>query len=130
VARQYAAECAQEVRLQYGGSGTLLSNLRVTQRGDLYLAADELFVQQAREQGLVAAVVRLARIRPVIAVQKGNPKQIRSAEDLLRPGVHVRFVLFTTWVSVNRREVSVASEELRMLSKAAPTSWSVNASSR
>ena len=40
VAREYEQTFGVPVQLQYGGSGTLLSNLRVADAGDLYLAAD------------------------------------------------------------------------------------------
>lgn len=77
------------IRLQYGGSGTLLSNIRLAKQGDLYLAADASFIDIARQQGLVAEAIPLARMRPVVATKKGNPKKIRSAKDLLRDDVKV-----------------------------------------
>ncbi len=89
VARDYEQAFGVQVQLQYGGSGTLLSNLRVTQTGDLFLAADESYVRSARAAGLLAEVIELARQRPVIAVPRGNPKNIRTLEDLQRPDVHV-----------------------------------------
>ena len=89
VAGEYEKACRQQIHLQYGGSGTLLSNLRVAKSGDLYLAADESYVKAAREFGLVAEVIPLARQRPVIVVGKGNPKNIRTVNDLRRDGVRV-----------------------------------------
>jgi len=87
VARQYEREYGVPVQLQYGGTGTLLANLRVAKVGDLFLAADSSFTRLAREQGLLAEVSPLARLRLVIAVRKGNPKNIRSLQDLLRAEV-------------------------------------------
>jgi len=89
VAREYEQAFGVGVQLQYGGSGTLLSNLRVTDTGDLFLAADESYMKAAREFGLLAETIPLARQRPVIAVAKGNPKHIRTLEDLNQPGVRV-----------------------------------------
>ena len=40
VAKDYEREQNVVVQLQYGGSGTLLSNLRVAQRGDLFIPGD------------------------------------------------------------------------------------------
>jgi len=77
------------VQLQYGGSGTLLSNLKVAKRGDLYLAADNSYQEIAKKDNLVRETIPLAKIRPVIAVQKGNPKKISSLDDLLKDGVKV-----------------------------------------
>lgn len=77
------------VLVQYGGSGTLLSNLQVARSGDLFLSGDAGTLETARAKGLVAEVLPLARQRPVIAVRKGNPKHVRSAEDLARPDLRL-----------------------------------------
>ena len=89
VAREYEKTFGVQVQLQYGGSGTLLSNLRITDAGDLFLAADESYIKSARALGLLAETVSLARQRPVIAVARGNPKNIRTLDDLRRPDVRV-----------------------------------------
>jgi len=89
VVKEYEEAFGVAVRLQYGGSGTLLSNLRAAQVGDLYLAGDASFIEIARERGLLAESTPLATMRPVIAIAKGNPKNIRSAQDLVRDDVRV-----------------------------------------
>ena len=89
VAREYEQTFGVQVQLQYGGSGTLLSNLRVADAGDLFLAADESYIKSARALGLLAETIPLARQRPVIAVARGNPKNIRTLEDLRRADVRV-----------------------------------------
>ncbi len=85
----YAQEYGVQIQLQYGGSGTLLSNIQIAKTGDLYLAADESYIRQAKEKGLLAESIPIAVMRAVIAVQTGNPKQIRSVSDLLREDVAV-----------------------------------------
>jgi len=77
VAREYERTFGVQVQLQYGGSGALLSNLRITQTGDLFLAADESYIKSAQDLGLLAETVARARQRPVIAVAGGNPKGFR-----------------------------------------------------
>ena len=72
------------VYVQYGGSGTLLSNLRIAQKGDLYLAADISYITQAQKYNLIRETQPLAFLRPVIATLKNNAKNIRSIEDLLK----------------------------------------------
>lgn len=89
VAREYEKTYGVPVQIQYGGSGTLLSNLRVAKAGDLYLAADESYMKSAREFGLLAETIPLARQRPVIAVARGNLKNIRTLDDLQRAGARV-----------------------------------------
>jgi ABC-type molybdate transport system substrate-binding protein len=77
------------VRLQFGGSGTLISQLRVARQGDLYLAADDGSMDDARKFERVRETIPVARQRPVIAVRAGNPKNIRALADLLREDVKV-----------------------------------------
>lgn len=88
-ARDFEKETGERVQLQYGGSGTLLSNLRVARAGDVYVPADQSYIDAGREFGVLAEVVPLARQRPVILVAKGNPKGVRAMEDLWREGVRV-----------------------------------------
>jgi len=89
VARQYEREYRVSLQLQYGGSGTLLSNIRVAKTGDLFLAGDESYIQLGREQGVIAEAIPLARQTPVIAVRAGNPKRIATLADLRREDARV-----------------------------------------
>lgn len=89
VARAYEKEYGVQILLQYGGSGTLMNNMRITGTGDLFLVADQNHVAIAREQGLLAEVIPLARQTPVIVVPKGNPKKIAALADLKREDVRL-----------------------------------------
>jgi molybdenum ABC transporter molybdate-binding protein len=85
--RDFEAVLGQPVQLQFGGSQTLLANLEISRRGDLYIPADESYVDLAREKKLVVEAIPLATMRAVLAVRRGNPRQIRSLDDLLRSEV-------------------------------------------
>lgn len=89
VVEAYLRETGRQVNVNFGGSGTLLSGLRVAGRGDLYLAGDEQYIHNAREYGLIREEFPLAVMTPVIAVKAGNPKNIRGFADLLREDVRV-----------------------------------------
>ena len=89
IAARYQEEFGIEVQLQYGGTSTLLSQVQIAKRGDLFIAADDRAVEVAREKGAVREVIGLAVQYPVIAVAAGNPKSIRSLDDLLREDVRV-----------------------------------------
>ena len=89
IAQQYEKEEGIAVRLQYGGSGTLLSQIRVAKQGDLYIAADDGSVADARKAEVIHEVLPLAKQHPVIAVRAGNPKNIHAVADLLRDDVKV-----------------------------------------
>ncbi len=89
VIQDYRDEYGIEVQPTWGGSGALISMIDVAKRGDLYLAADEDHIKIAKEKGLVQESMPIAYQRPVIAVRKGNPKQIQSLQDLTRDGLVV-----------------------------------------
>ena len=82
-AREYEERYGVHIDITYGGSGTLLSNLKIAKSGDLYLPADESYSDQAQAEGLAREVFSLASMRPVIGVARGNPKGIETVSDLL-----------------------------------------------
>jgi molybdenum ABC transporter molybdate-binding protein len=87
IAAKYREELGVEVQLQYGGTGTLLSQIRVAQHGDLFVAADDAGIADARKFDAIREVVPIVQQRPVIAVRAGNPKKIASLADLTRGDV-------------------------------------------
>lgn len=89
IAKRYTAESGVEVSLQYGGTGTLLSQIQVAKRGDLLIAADAGSLADARRLGLIAETLPLVEQHPVVAVASGNPKAIDAVEDLLQPGIRL-----------------------------------------
>ncbi len=88
-AHDYEQEFGIPVQLQFGGSGTLLNNFKIARRGDVFLSADGSFMEMARSNHLLAEVIPIARITPVIAVPRGNPRGLTGVADLLRPEVRV-----------------------------------------
>jgi molybdenum ABC transporter molybdate-binding protein len=89
IAAEYEQQYGVHVQLQYGGSNTLLSQMEVSQVGDLYLAADEMYIDLAQDKGLVREAIPVARMRPVLAVAAGNPQGVSGIKDLLRDDVRV-----------------------------------------
>lgn len=88
-AKDFEQKYSVHVNLEYGGSGTLLNKLNIARIGDLYLAGDSSYTKKAKDMDLVAEQLPLAYMRAVIAVQKGNPKNIKSLADLSRFDVRV-----------------------------------------
>jgi molybdate transport system substrate-binding protein len=91
VAAEYEQKYGVHVELQYGGSNSLLNQIQVNKfdDGDLYLAADDFYTDKARDEGLADETLPVAFMRPVIAVPKGNPKNIQSIQDLLSGDIRV-----------------------------------------
>jgi molybdate transport system substrate-binding protein len=81
------------IKVEYtiSGSGTLLSTIQMGKVGDLYAPGSPDFMQMALNQGVMVndTVKILAYVVPEIIVQKGNPKNITSLDDLARPGIRV-----------------------------------------
>jgi len=86
-AMQYEKETGTKVNLQYGGTGTLLSQIQVAKRGDLFIAADDGSLADARKLDVIREVLPVALQHPVLAVRKGNPKGIAKLDDLLQDGI-------------------------------------------
>jgi molybdate transport system substrate-binding protein len=88
-ARDYQKAYGVEVQLQYGGSQTLLSGIEVARRGDLFIPGDDGYLTLAREKSLLAETLPLARMKPVLAVRKGNPHNLHTVADLVRNKVRL-----------------------------------------
>ena len=88
-AQQYEKDYGVRIRMQYGGSGTLLSNLQVAKTGDLYLAGDSSYTDIGRKKGLLAEVLPVGYLTPVVALKKGSGVKINTVEDLLKPGLRL-----------------------------------------
>lgn len=89
IAQRYQEETGTTIKLQYGGTGTLLSSIRVADRGDLFISADNAGITDAKKYDLIRETLPLIRQRPVVAVKSGNPLHIQSYEDLFRPEVRL-----------------------------------------
>ncbi len=87
--KAYEEETGRRVMIQYGPSQTLLSQIEVSGRGDLYLPADDSYLMQGREKGLIEEVLPIARMQAVVALRKDDAKKIKSFEDLLAPDVRL-----------------------------------------
>ncbi|RLB01598.1 MAG: molybdate ABC transporter substrate-binding protein [Deltaproteobacteria bacterium] len=90
-ARAFEGETGTKVYLNFGGSGTVLSQMKLSKTGDLFIPGTLDYMEKAKEEGLVHGETEriLAYLIPAILVQRGNPKDIESLADLARPGIRV-----------------------------------------
>ena len=79
------------VDVVFGGSGFVLSQMKLTKKGDLYFPGSSDFMEMAKKQGLIfpESEKLLVYLIPAINVQKGNPKRIYSLKDLTGEGIRV-----------------------------------------
>lgn len=91
VARVFREKTGIPVDVIFGGSGFVLSQMKLTKKGDLYFPGSSDFMERAKKEGLVYPETEkmVVYLVPAINVQKGNPKGIRSLKDLTRDGIRV-----------------------------------------
>lgn len=91
VIKKFEEKTGIKVIAYYGGSGKVLSALKITKSGDLFAPGSPDYMAKAIEEGIVdpETVKIVAYMVPAIIVPKGNPKNITSLEDLARPGVRI-----------------------------------------
>ncbi len=90
-ARVFTEKTGIPVDLVFGGSGYVLSQMKLTRKGDLYFPGSSDYMEIAKRQHLVDPKSEkiIVYLVPAITVAKGNPKRIHSLEDLTRPGIKV-----------------------------------------
>jgi molybdate transport system substrate-binding protein len=70
------------------GSESHLPLIKTAHKGDIFVTHDP-YLDYVRDANCLLDYVHVGYVSPVLAVQKGNPKGIRSIQDLTRPGVKV-----------------------------------------
>jgi molybdate transport system substrate-binding protein len=89
IAALFTRRTGVPVVVDYAGSEVLLSKIRLTRRGDLYMPGDRHYVDQAAAEGMILSRRSVSCFVPAILVGKGNPRGIRRLEDLFEPGVRL-----------------------------------------
>jgi molybdate transport system substrate-binding protein len=91
LAEEFTKETGIEVEYSYLCSAMLLTNLELTHQGDVFVAGAKYYFNMARDKGLVDEehMIIAGYQVPCIMVQEGNPKNIQSLDDLLKPGMRL-----------------------------------------
>lgn len=102
----------------FGGSGFVLSQMKLAKRGDLYFPGSSDFMEIAKREGLVfpESEKLLVYLIPAINVQKGNPRGIYSLKDLTREGLRVAIGNPET-VCVGTYAVEIIEKNLSLVDK-------------
>lgn len=87
--KAFEAKHGVTISADYAGSEVLLSKIKISQRGDLYMPGDGHYIEQAGELGMIATSRPVSYWVPTILVRKGNPKEVGVLEDLAKPGLKV-----------------------------------------
>jgi molybdate transport system substrate-binding protein len=91
LARMYQQKKGGKVLATFGGSGFVLSQMKLARKGDVYFPGSSDFMEKAKREEAVFPETEkiIAYLVPAINVQRGNPRQIRSLKDLLKPGLRL-----------------------------------------
>jgi molybdate transport system substrate-binding protein len=77
--------------LHFGGSGSMLSQMKLARRGDIYFPGSSDYMELAKREKLVLPETEklVVYLVPAINVPHGNPKNIQTLEDLAKPGIRL-----------------------------------------
>ena len=87
----YEKKTGTKVEVVFGGSGYVLSQMKLAKQGDIYFPGSSDYMELAKREGLVFPETEkiIVYLVPAINVQKGNPHKIRTLKDLTKPGLKV-----------------------------------------
>lgn len=119
-ARLYEQKAGVQVDLVFGGSGSVLSQMKLAKQGDIYFPGSSDYMEKAKRDGdvFVDSEKIVVYLIPAINVTKGNPLGIRTLRDLTRPGLRVAIGNPET-VCVGAYAVEIIERELAAAEKAA-----------
>lgn len=82
-------QAAKGVRVEadYAGAEVLISKIRLSRAGDVYLPGDRDYVEMAEKEGHILEKKTICFFVPTIMVRKGNPRRIAGLRDLTQPGL-------------------------------------------
>jgi molybdate transport system substrate-binding protein len=72
-----------------GGSGDLYDLLYSTRKGDLYLPGSESYIKKHLKEGLLGYRKYVGYNQIALFVEKGNPKNVKDLNDLLRNDIKI-----------------------------------------
>ena len=90
-ARAFEKKTGVKIDVVFGGSGYVLSQMKLAKQGDLYFPGSSDSMEVAKREGFVLPESEkiVVYVVPAINVQKGNPHGIKGLKDLLKPGLRV-----------------------------------------
>ncbi len=91
IANLFEQEKKIKVNMIFGGSGTLLSQLELSKRGEIYLpgSPDYIIIGNKKELLIKGSDRIVSYLIPAIITPKDNPKKIGSLNDLTNPDIRI-----------------------------------------
>lgn len=85
----YEQQTGQRIEVRYGESQKVLTDLKLSKQGDLFLPADDSYIVDAQTENLLDDVFPLATMNAALVVKKDNSRQIETWNDLLKDDIGV-----------------------------------------
>ncbi|MHC4242595.1 MAG: substrate-binding domain-containing protein [Planctomycetota bacterium] len=85
---EFTTQTSVHLPMSIAGSEDFLPLVKAGQKGDILVTHDP-FLDYVRDANSLFDYVHVGFVAPVLAVQKGNPKGLKSIEDLTQPGLKV-----------------------------------------
>lgn len=82
IAKKFEENTGAVVELTFGNAANIISQITTSNQGDLFIAGAETELASLKEQNYITDTKQLVKHIPVVAVSKGNPKNISSIADL------------------------------------------------
>lgn len=90
-ARTFEEKTGAKLEVHFGGSGEMLSRMKLAEQGDIYFPGSSDYIELAKREGLIdpKSETIIAYLVPAINVPINNPKGIATLEDLAKPGTRI-----------------------------------------
>jgi len=91
IAARFERQTGVKIEVVFGGSGSLLSQMELSCKGDIYLSGSPDYISVGYRKGLLIpnSDRTVAYLVPAIITPAGKKADIRTLEDLARPGVRI-----------------------------------------
>lgn len=89
--KNFGKENNIKIEATFGGSGSILSQMKLVKKGDIYIPGSSDFMEKAKKNNLVLPETeeRIAYLIPSICVQAGNPRNITGVASLAEKDVKI-----------------------------------------
>lgn len=91
IIENFQKETNIKIDVIFGGSGYILSQMKLAKKGDIYFPGSSDYMELAIKEKLVYPETekRVVYLVNAINVQKGNPKNIKTLKDLTKPNIKI-----------------------------------------
>lgn len=114
ILKDYEERSGIRVEVHAHGSGTLYGQIKAESElgsaPDLYLTAEDSYLDRGRAEGILAEVIPIGTQRPVLIVAPGNPLGVTSLADLADPAKEIDFGIANEGAAVGKKTRAIAQE--------------------